>query len=170
MIACFDVHYTDTKGCAAAIAFQSWKDESPVELQVVPFSAPGNYVPGEFFRRELDPLKAVISELKSPVKVFLIDAYCHLSSEGAAGLGVHLANEFGDGRIVIGVAKNRYRDSQHATEVLRGNSLRPLFVTAIGIDQHDAAEHVKSMHGEHRIPTLLKMVDRLARDGVASTQ
>jgi deoxyribonuclease V len=64
---------------------------------------------------------------------------------------------------IIGVAKNRYRDSAHAFELLRGESKRPLFITAIGIDYEGAALHVASMAGDSRIPTLLHAVDRLSR-------
>lgn len=70
---------------------------------------------------------------------------------------------------MIGVAKNRFRSYVSGTasnlafqsiELLRGDSTRALFVTAIGISPKDAAEHVRSMHGPNRLPTLLKRVDR----------
>jgi deoxyribonuclease V len=38
-----------------------------------------------------------------------------------------------------------------------------LFVTAAGIAPPRAADLVRSMHGPHRIPTLLKRTDQLAR-------
>ena len=41
--------------------------------------------------------------------------------------------------------------------------LRPLFVTARGMPAADAARLVESMHGGHRIPTLIARVDHLAR-------
>jgi len=47
--------------------------------------------------------------------------------------------------------------------VLRGDSRRPLYVTAAGLDPAAAALHVRSMHGPFRIPTLLKRVDQLCR-------
>lgn len=64
----------------------------------------------------------------------------------------------------MGVAKNRFRDTVHAAEIYRGNSKRPLFVTSIGVDYQRAAAHVQSMAGAHRLPTLLKTVDRLSRN------
>ncbi|PKN30756.1 MAG: endonuclease V, partial [Deltaproteobacteria bacterium HGW-Deltaproteobacteria-21] len=48
-------------------------------------------------------------------------------------------------------------------EVFRGRSKSPLYVTAAGMDPSEAAGHIRSMHGGHRIPTLLKQVDRLSR-------
>lgn len=47
--------------------------------------------------------------------------------------------------------------------VFRGAARRPLYVTAVGIDQEAAARNILMMHGPHRIPALLKMTDRLSR-------
>jgi deoxyribonuclease V len=38
-------------------------------------------------------------------------------------------------------------------------------VTAVGIDLAEAARRLGEMHGPYRIPTLLKRVDRLCREG-----
>jgi deoxyribonuclease V len=66
---------------------------------------------------------------------------------------------------IVGVAKNRFHTNGAAIEVYRGDSKRPLFVTALGVDPQAAAIEVQRMHGEHRLPTVLKRVDRLCRDG-----
>jgi deoxyribonuclease V len=50
-----------------------------------------------------------------------------------------------------------------AIEVRRGDSDRPLYVTAVGLEPAAAAAHVAAMHGEFRIPTLLRRADALAR-------
>jgi deoxyribonuclease V len=47
---------------------------------------------------------------------------------------------------------------------LRGDSSRPLYVTALGVDVETAAEDVRRMHGRFRLPTMLKRADRLCRD------
>ena len=73
--------------------------------------------------------------------------------------------EMGSRIPVIGVAKNRYAGTK-AEEVLRGKSRNPLFVTSAGISPVKAAGRIKHMHGEHRIPTLLKLADRLARQSL----
>jgi deoxyribonuclease V len=41
-----------------------------------------------------------------------------------------------------------------------------LYVTAVGIDPRAAASNVRGMHGKHRLPTMIKRVDRLCRDAV----
>ena len=71
-----------------------------------------------------------------------------------------------DGKVpVIGVAKTWFKGGK-ALEVFRGKSKRPLFVTAAGITDEEAAAHVREMHGPDRIPTLLRRVDQLSRTPV----
>ena len=165
MIACFDVHYFEDYANAAAVVFNNWDDSLAVDSVVVRCDATEEYKAGEFYKRELGPLRSLIDQLDYPLETFVIDAYCHLSPDGDPGLGKYLHDHLGNQATVIGVAKNRFRATKHAIELMRGQSVRPLFVTAVGIDNHDAARHVESMHGANRIPTLLKMVDRLCRDG-----
>jgi deoxyribonuclease V len=64
---------------------------------------------------------------------------------------------------VIGVAKSRFEGSS-GIAVFRGRSIRPLYVTAAGVEMEKASEKIRMMHGAHRIPTLLKRVDLLARE------
>ena len=63
---------------------------------------------------------------------------------------------------MIGVAKTAFAGAP-AVPVVRGDSARPLYVTAAGLDPQLAARHLAAMHGPHRLPTLLKRVDTLAR-------
>jgi deoxyribonuclease V len=84
---------------------------------------------------------------------------------GRPGLGAHLYQALGRRTAVVGVAKRRFHGAGDAVPILRGTSQVPLFVTAVGIDLAEAAEGVRRMHGAHRIPTLLKRVDRLSREG-----
>ncbi len=113
--------------------------------------------------RELSPLLEVIRRIDRDVDTYVIDGYCSLSSAGAPGLGVHLDDALERSATIVGVAKSRFRQSRHAVEVLRGRSRRPLFVTAIGIDDQLAGRHVASMAGRFRFPDMLKAADRLSR-------
>ena len=47
--------------------------------------------------------------------------------------------------------------------VLRGQSRRPLFVSAVGMDLEEACARVKEMHGNFRVPWAMSEADRLAR-------
>lgn len=72
-------------------------------------------------------------------------------------------NHFERNIAVVGVAKHSFAGSEFASRVLRGASQNPLFVTARGIDRDVATERVRTMHGEHRVPTLCRQVDHLSR-------
>ena len=79
------------------------------------------------------------------------------------GLGAHAHAEFGIP--VIGVAKSRFRAATHAMPVVRGFSVRPLFVTAAGMPAADAADLVRRMVGRYRLPDALRRAGTLARAG-----
>jgi len=66
---------------------------------------------------------------------------------------------------VIGVAKTAFADNDVALPLLRGDSQKPLYVTSVGIDGAEARQAVARMHGEHRVPTLLRWVDQACRQG-----
>ena len=166
MIAAFDVHYTSTTAYAAAIVFPTWDSATPVTRHTAATSPVGEYEPGKFYMRELPPLLKVIRQLSGDVHTYVIDGYCHLSTDLKPGLGAYLHDALARPKTMVGVAKNPYRRSEHAEKVYRADSTRPLFVTAIGMEASVAAQHVQSMAGPYRIPDLLKAVDRLARDGV----
>ena len=88
----------------------------------------------------------------------VIDGYVSLGG-GRPGLGAHLHAE--SNLAVVGIAKSRFLGSD-AIEVFRG-SKRALYVTAVGVPAAEAAEAVARMHGSHRLPTLVKRADSLAR-------
>ena len=163
MIACFDVYYDHSCAYAAALTFFDWADTLPNEQYELVIHDIGEYIPGNFYQRELKPITEIIKMIQTPIKYFVIDAYCHLSDSYDPGLGEYLFQKLPPESVIIGVAKNRFRNTTHAFELCRGGSDRPLFITSIGIEYRLAADRIKSMAGDHRIPMLLKTVDRLSR-------
>lgn len=160
MIAAFDVHYANSSwATAAAIVFERFEDSEPLRSYVRSLQATEDYIPGQFFRRELPCILAVHDDIAEPIDTVIVDGYAHF--DGRPGLGAHLRESLG-AVVVIGVAKSIFVGAQ-AEAVCRGISSRPLYVTSIGLDPAAAAAKIKSMHGEHRIPTLLKEADRLSR-------
>jgi len=83
------------------------------------------------------------------------------------GLGAQLFDALHDATPIVGVAKTRSLNDTWSEPVYRGKSLSPLYVTAAGVETVKAAALVSSMHGKHRIPTLLQRVDHLARLAMA---
>src|SRR6185369_8923571 len=134
-----------------------------LEERRVPLSNVQQYEPGQFFRRELPCLLAVLKVLPT-ADVILIDGYVWLGDGNKPGLGAHLYKSLSERTPVIGVAKTKFKGADSAAEVLRGRSTRPLFITAAGMSQECAAAHIRSMQGLYRIPTLLKRVDSLCRN------
>ncbi len=164
MLCCVDVDYRARSVVAACVAFARFSDERPaLELVVPSASAPAPYEPGQFYRRELPYLLAVIARLPTAPRIVLVDGFVWLG-RGVPGLGAHLYEALARGAAVVGVAKRPYRDNAEGALVFRGRSRRPLIITAVGIALDEAARGVASMHGPSRIPTLLKRVDRLCRD------
>jgi deoxyribonuclease V len=90
-----DVHYLDD-GRARAAVVAAWDERfaaiSWTHTAVVSVSAP--YKPGEFYRRELPPLRAVLPSSGRPA-VIVIDGYVDLDAVGRPGLGAHVHAEFG---------------------------------------------------------------------------
>lgn len=163
MIVCVDVDYGSAAVVAALVGFHAWADEvAALELVDRHDAAPAPYTPGAFFERELPYVAEIVARVTDPIEVIVIDGYVWLGPE-RRGLGVYVHERCG--APVIGVAKSAFAGAS-AVPVVRGESARPLFVTAIGIDAALAAEHVRGMHGAFRIPTLIKRADSLARGHV----
>jgi deoxyribonuclease V len=158
------VHYLKAGGARAAAVlaadagFAHVLTERTAVVPRVPL-----YRPGEFYLRELPPLRAVLDDL-SELGLLVVDGYADLDPGGRPGLGAHAHAEFGIP--VIGVAKSRFRTATHAVPVLRGPSVRPLFVTAAGMPRADAADLVRRMAGRYRLPDALRRADTLARAGL----
>jgi deoxyribonuclease V len=158
-----DVHYLSSGGARAAAVLAadiSFAEVMAEHTVVVPEVLP--YQPGEFFLRELPPLRAVLHGVRG-LSLLVIDGYADLDPAGKPGLGAHAHAEFGIP--VIGVAKSAFRTATHAIPVLRGTSARPLFVTAAGMPRAGAADLVRHMAGQFRLPDALRRADRLARTG-----
>jgi deoxyribonuclease V len=175
MIACVDVNYRDTGAVAACVCFQHWADGTPVLESAIEIRDVKPYEPGQFYRRELPCILAVLRALSTLPQIVIIDGYVWLG-EQRHGLGAHLYEALDKRAAVIGVAKTRFVGAEPLALVTRGRSLTPLYVTAAGMDVTEAASHIRTMHGSHRMPTMLKRTDQLSRrhrwsdsQGVADT-
>jgi deoxyribonuclease V len=156
-----DVHYLSESQARAAVVAAHERTFSPVAWTRTATVAPGApYRAGEFFRRELPALRAVIPA-PGALALIVVDGYVDLDAAGRPGLGAHVRAEYGVP--VIGVAKTAFKTATHAAQVLRGQSQRPLYVTSAGIAVTEAAVVVREMEGRFRLPDALKLADRLAR-------
>lgn len=159
--AAVDVAYLPTGGARAAIVIAaSARFAAALTERTADLPAVAPYVPGQFFRRELPPLRAVL-RCAGPLRLIIVDGYVDLDPDGRPGLGAHVHQEFGVP--VVGVAKTSFRTATHAIPVYRGGSARPLYVTAAGLPPSHAADLISTMSGTHRLPDALRRVDALTR-------
>jgi deoxyribonuclease V len=162
MFVAADVHYPPSGGARAALVAANDLSFSSINFEnavFVPEVAP--YKSGEFFRRELPPLRVVLIEVVPNIEILIVDGYVDLDPGGRPGLGAYAHEEFGIP--VIGVAKTLFMPATHAIPVLRGSATRPLYVTAMGIPVTSGAAIVRAMEGKYRIPDALRRADALAR-------
>jgi deoxyribonuclease V len=159
-----DVHYLASGGARAAAvvaADAAFSCLAADRIALVPDVEP--YQSGRFYLRELPPLHAVLDGL-AEMTLLIVDGYADLDPDRRPGLGARACDEFGVP--VIGVAKSAFRTATHAIPVLRGTSGRPLYVTAAGMPRTDAADLVRHMAGQYRLPDALRRADTLARHGL----
>jgi deoxyribonuclease V len=163
MLACVDVAYRDDHARAACLVFPHWRSAEPIRVLKASLENVAGYEPGAFYKRELPCLLAVLDQVGVHLDGVVIDGYVWLADGTVPGLGAHLYEALRANSAVIGVAKTAYRDDRCSLPVLRGGSRRPLFVTAAGLAPEAAAEALRAMHGDGRIPTLLRRADRACR-------
>ena len=99
------------------------------------------------------------------IDFIIVDSFVLLNDNGKLGLGGHLFEKLNKQIPIIGVAKSGFHSNNLNTkELLRGNSKKPLYISAIGIDLNLAYESIKSMHGNYRMPTLLQILDTKTKE------
>ncbi|HVX10588.1 MAG TPA: endonuclease V [Pirellulales bacterium] len=163
MFAAVDVFYDEaqSRARAACVIFPDALGDRITEELVVPVSPIAAYAPGAFYRRELPCIEAVVGSRAAGLELLFVDGYVYLNEDERPGLGWHVHQSLGVP--VIGVAKKRFADAEKFSDVvLRGGSQQPLYVTQVGY-RGSAADLVRQMHGAHRIPTVLRRADQLAR-------
>jgi deoxyribonuclease V len=125
-----------------------------------PRAAP--YRPGEFYLRELPPLRAVLADLDD-LGLLVADGYADLDPGGRPGLDARAHAEFGIP--VIEVAKSPLRTATHAVPVPHRSPARPLLVTAAGMPAADRRTWSGTCPAGIGCPTPLRRIDTLARTG-----
>jgi deoxyribonuclease V len=164
MICAVDVCYRISNAVAAGILFRNWDDSSAVKEFCVSVPSYEEYKSGQFYRRELPCLMKLFEYIDSLPQYIIIDGYVYLDNAKQPGLGKYLYDALNGESAVIGVAKRRYKYTPDETAIYRCGSKRGLYVTAVGVSAVDARNFIMQMHGEHRVPTLLRRVDRLSKE------
>jgi len=166
--AAVDAGYSGKEALAAAVIFSRWEQAKEDLVCTSRIAGIASYKPGRFYLRELPCILAVLQKLGSLPDLVIIDGYVWLNELQRPGLGAHLHEALGRRCAVVGVAKRCYFRGSNVAEVMRGQSRKPLFVTSVGVDLEEAAQGIQNMHGQHRIPVLLKTADHLSRGVITS--
>lgn len=169
MILAVDVQYRDNTGFCAGVLFDAWTSGEAAATLVSSTPDVGEYVPGEFYKRELPCILNLLEHVHEPLEYIVIDGFVFLDGESRPGLGKHLYDALQGSIPVIGVAKSTFAGMDDSCKVFHGGSGRPLYVTAIGCAAEHARQAVAMMHGAYRLPTMLKAVDQLCRQAALDT-
>ena len=164
MIIATDIHYKETYAKAVCVAFE-WKDAVPAKIYTTTIDEVAPYVPGEFYKRELPCILKVLEQVDlNVVEAIIVDGHVFVHDDQKYGLGAYLWEALDKKIPIIGIAKKSFINTKKvATPVLRGSSEKPLFVSCIGLDKEIVLEKVALLHGEHRMPTILKLLDAVTK-------
>ncbi|MEY8877727.1 MAG: endonuclease V [Leptothrix sp. (in: b-proteobacteria)] len=162
------VHHDADGAVAAGVAFEAWDAAEAVRIytsRLGPSQMPHveRATPGEPSLRDLPCLLQLLREHALEPEVIVIDGFVHLDAQETPGLGQHLHHALGGRCAVIGVAKTARPGLSAQFEVMREDETRPLIVTCVGIDLASAKARLRTLHGKRRLPTLIKLVARIAK-------
>ena len=166
MILAFDTYYFDNKAKTVALTFKHWEDSIVQNIFSEVLENVEEYTSGEFYKRELPCILSLIKKLNpEEIELIVIDGFVFLNDDFKKGLGAYLYNSLNQKVPIIGVAKTDFISlNSNKRLLLRGESKNPLYITAIGIDLDIATSNIQLMHGEYRIPTLLKRLDMITKE------
>ena len=166
MILAFDTYYFDNKAKTICISFSSWENEKLYNVDAEILENIPEYKSGEFYKRELPCILSLFKKLQiEKVETIIVDGFVFLDDNYTPGLGGRLYTELDSKIPIIGVAKTNFATiEKNKRKLFRGNSIKPLYITAIGIDLDNAKELIKNMSGPYRIPTILKTLDTLTKE------
>lgn len=166
MILAIDSYYFENKAKTVCLIFEQWNSLEIKNSFTEITSNIENYVPGEFYKRELPCIISLISKLDlTKIDFIIIDGFVYLDDNRKFGLGAYLYEKLSEKIPIIGVAKTDFISLNKNKQLLfRGKSKKPLFITSIGINIDEATEKIKMMNGEYRIPTLLKELDKQTKE------
>jgi len=166
MILAFDSYYYENKAKTVCLEFENWTDSNPTNIYTEILEDVEPYESGAFYKRELPCIISLLKKVKIELPaVIIVDSFVVLDDSGKKGLGAYLYDHLDKQIPIIGVAKTNFAQNKfNKKEILRGTSLKPLFITALGVDLKDAAEKIAKMDGQYRMPTLLQKLDTITKN------
>lgn len=166
MILTIDVHYKTDYAKTVLLFFENWQSETPINVITHITKDVLDYEPGSFYKRELPCIMNALEEVSlEGLEAIIIDGHIYVDNDRKYGLGGHLYEALDKKFPIIGMAKTSFQsNTETVVEILRGESKNPLFVSAIGLKKEVAANHIKNMFGDYRLPYLLKLMDQITKE------
>jgi len=160
----FHHHAGEGGATAAAVAFEDWGAAEPLRS----FSSRITHVEpaargGQLDLRDLPCMLQLLREHALAPELIVINGAVHLDAQETAGLGQHLFHALGGQVAIVGISKTALPGLPAQFELIREEESRPLIISCAGIDLGAAKARVRGMHGKRRVPTLMKLVARLAK-------
>ncbi|MCX2431031.1 endonuclease V [Pedobacter sp. GR22-10] len=166
MVLTLDVHYKDDASAKSVGILFNWNDVQPKEILIEYVRETEEYIPGEFYRRELPCLLKIIEKVNiNDLEAIVIDGYVYIDNDKRFGLGGHLWQALNKQIPIIGVAKSfYYGNTETVKQIYRGKSKKSLYISSIGLELDIASHFIIHMPGEFRIPDLLKQLDTITKE------
>ncbi|KAB1160344.1 endonuclease V [Tenacibaculum aiptasiae] len=164
MLLAIDVYYNEQSAKVVGALF-SWEDKEPQKIITCTYPNVLPYESGMFYKRELPCILELLKKVKlNKLTAIIVDGHCFVNNDKKNGLGGYLWESLGKKVPIIGIAKRSFNNTEKVSrEVYRGESTNPLYVSVIDFDLDEAIANIKEMHGEYRMPTILKQVDSETR-------
>ena len=101
-----DVCYHQTNNCAfaAGVRFTGVENVQTLSTHGTWVNEVLAYQSGQFYKREMPCLLALLKTINDPVDILVIDGFVYLN-QGKSGLGKHLYDNLTDKKPIIGIAK-----------------------------------------------------------------
>lgn len=164
MILAIDVYYAESTAKIVGVLFEE-HDETPKEIITEQVSEIMEYVPGEFYKRELPCILKILEKVNlKNIEFIIVDGHVYVDNDKKLGLGGHLWESLNKEIPIIGVAKKHFYNTEEVSfPVFRGESKNPLYVSSVGVDSNFAIDFVLNMKGKFRFPSILKILDKHTR-------
>jgi len=176
MILALDSYYKADICNTSLVVFKYLDSDKPLYTDTIYTKVTSDYIPGEFYKRELPGIIKILEKLKNEkldiwndITFIITDSFITLKNDDNEwdGLGAYLDKYLksnGENKTIWGVAKSNFgRCYEISKATFRGKSSKPLYVQVTNNCIKLAVWAVQKMHGEYRIPTMLKLVDQLSR-------
>lgn len=149
---------------AVALVFETWDQPEATRVYgatVQPGEKPAR---GEPDLREVACVLQLLDQCALQPELMVIEGLVHRDASETPAMGQHLYRALGGRTAVIGVSNTLPPDLPPQFQVMREDEAPAIAVTCAGIDLASAKARLRAMHGRKRLPTLLKLATRLAKN------